>query len=146
MSPVKVSGASKHLDCWLKDESGRIRFVSFVPSKYDIFKDFARRSDTVSFSHVAIQENKIGKSMEVVIKKSSPLLRSPQKTQDVTTHLDALPATPRQIKLNELNSKSGPRSSTSEPRFWTCPISSSLSPILLLYAKVESLMKRRQSW
>ena len=101
LSPVQVRGSTRYFDGWLADESARIRFVCFVPSKHAIFEEFARRGEAVSFSDVTIQKNKIGNAMEVLIQKSTPVLRSPQKI-DVQTHLDAQPRVPRQIVLADI--------------------------------------------
>ena len=91
----------KYFDGWLVDESGRVRFVCFIPSKYPLFQEFSRKGETISFADVTVQRNKIGKFMEVIIQKSTALLKSPQKIK-VDTHLDAQPSVPKTIRLEEI--------------------------------------------
>ena len=103
LSDVKLTGATRYFHGYLADETGKIRFVCFNPSKKAKFDEFARTQEAVSFVNALIKRSKFGSGVEVHVSDNS-LAKSPQKI-NVTTHLDARPDCPKKLHLKDLASQ-----------------------------------------
>ena len=104
LSDVKLTGATRYFHGYLADETGKIRFVCFNPSKKAKFDEFARTQEAVSFVNALIKRSKFGRGVEVHVSDNSSLAKSPQKI-NVTTHLDARPDCPKKLHLKDLASQ-----------------------------------------